>query len=86
VKLGRRGTSVDGQSPPERRGFSVAEVAEMFGACEMTVRRAIKTGELRAFRLRGRIVIPADALDAMATSGPSPEHTVGGSAPEGGAA
>jgi excisionase family DNA binding protein len=84
VKLGRRGMSAVEQSSVQRRGFSVAEVAEMFGACEMTVRRAIKAGELRAFRFRGRIVVPAEALDALAAA--TAEGHAGGSAPEGGAA
>ena len=65
MKLGRRRTPGGQRKLVQRRGFSVAEVAQMFGACEMTVRRAIKAGELRAIRLRGRIVVPAEAVDAM---------------------
>jgi excisionase family DNA binding protein len=86
VKLGRRGTNVVAQKPVQRRGFSVAEVAEMFGACEMTVRRAIKAGELRAFRLRGKIVVPAEAVEAMTAAGASHAGRSVGRRPEGGAA
>ncbi|MEQ4209626.1 helix-turn-helix domain-containing protein [Actinopolymorpha sp. B9G3] len=64
-----------------RGGFSVAEVAEMFGASEITVRRAIKAGELRAFRLRGRVVVPVEAVEALKNA-----HTTGSRGPEGGAA
>ncbi|MET9019240.1 helix-turn-helix domain-containing protein [Actinopolymorpha sp. NPDC004070] len=63
----RRRTAEHRRSVP-RRGFSVAEVAEMFGASQMTVRRAIKAGQLRAFRLRGRVVVPAEAVEAMKNS------------------
>ena len=82
MKPGRRRTSTVHLSHVQRRGFSVAEVAEMFGACEMTVRRAIKAGELRTFRLRGRIVVPAEVVDAMIRGAASP----GDFAPEDGAA
>ncbi len=49
-----------------RRFYSVAEVAEMFGMSPMTVYRAIAAGEFPAVRIRGRLIIPAKAVDAMA--------------------
>jgi excisionase family DNA binding protein len=86
VKPGRRGTNAVASKPIQRRGFSVADVAEMFGACEMTVRRAIKAGELRAFRLRGKIVVPAEEVEAMATAGMPHGGGASDPRPEGGAA
>jgi excisionase family DNA binding protein len=87
VKRSRRGTNAVGPKPTtRRRGFSVAEVAEMFGACEMTVRRAIKAGELHAFRLRGKILVPAEVVEAMATAGQPHDSGASERRPEGGAA
>jgi excisionase family DNA binding protein len=45
--------------------YSVAATARMLGASEMTVYRAIQDGEFPALRIRGRIVVPARALEAM---------------------
>jgi excisionase family DNA binding protein len=45
--------------------YSVAQVAEMFGMSTMTVYRAIAAGEFPAVRIRGRLIVPAKALDAM---------------------
>lgn len=53
-------------SDPGRRFYSVAEVAQMFGMSAMTVYRAIAAGEFPAVRVRGRLIIPAKAVDAMA--------------------
>jgi len=50
---------------PERRWYSVAEVARMFGMAQMTLYRAIHAGEFPAVKIRGRYVIPARALAAM---------------------
>lgn len=47
------------------RFYSVAEVARMFGMSSMTVYRAIAAGEFPAVRIRGRLIVPARALDAM---------------------
>ncbi|MHA6795928.1 helix-turn-helix domain-containing protein [Pseudonocardia bannensis] len=48
------------------RFYSVAEVAEIFGMSPMTVYRAIAAGEFPAVRIRGRLIVPAKAVDAMA--------------------
>lgn len=37
----------------------------MFGMSTMTVYRAIAAGEFPAVRIRGRLIVPAKALDAM---------------------
>ena len=52
-----------GQSAPAF--YSVAATARMLGASEMTVYRAIQAGEFPALRIRGRIVVPAKALEAL---------------------
>lgn len=46
--------------------YSVAQVARMFGMSPMTVYRAIAAGEFPAVRIRGRLIVPAKAVDAMA--------------------
>ncbi|WP_433784612.1 helix-turn-helix domain-containing protein [Actinomycetospora sp. CA-101289] len=43
----------------------MAEVAEMFKMSRMTVYRAINSGELRAIRIRGRLLIPAAVIDGL---------------------
>ena len=47
-----------------RRFYSVAEVARMIGTSDMTLYRAIRAGEFPAVRIRGRLIVPAKALDA----------------------
>lgn len=46
--------------------YSVAQVAAMFGMSPMTLYRAIAAGEFPAVRIRGRLIVPAKAVDAMA--------------------
>ncbi len=56
----------------ERKFLSVAQAAELFGMSPMTLYRAINCGEFPAVKIRGRFVIPVQAIDAMveaATSG-----------------
>lgn len=48
------------------RFYSVVEVAEIFGMSPMTVYRAIAAGEFPAVQIRGRLIVPAKAVDAMA--------------------
>ena len=45
--------------------FSVAQVAGMFGISAMTLYRAISAGQFPAIRVRGRLFVPARAVDAM---------------------
>jgi excisionase family DNA binding protein len=47
------------------RFYSVAQVAKMLGTSPMTLYRAIAEGEFPAVRIRGRLIIPAKALDAL---------------------
>jgi excisionase family DNA binding protein len=52
----------DGEPP---RFYSVAQVAQMLGMSTMTVYRAIRDGEFPAIRVRGRLIVPAKAVEAM---------------------
>lgn len=53
--------------PVERPLFySVAQVARMFGTSPVTLYRAIAAGEFPAVRIRGRLIVPARAVEAMA--------------------
>jgi excisionase family DNA binding protein len=52
--------------PLPRKFYSVSEVAEMFGMSPMTVYRAIAAGEFPAVKIRGRLIVPARAVEAMA--------------------
>jgi excisionase family DNA binding protein len=54
----------DSVAPP--RFYSVAQTARMVGVSDMTLYRAIAAGEFPAVRIRGRLVIPARAVHAMA--------------------
>ena len=46
--------------------YSVAATARLLGTSEMTLYRAIAAGEFPAVRIRGRIIVPARAIEAMA--------------------
>lgn len=47
------------------RFYSVAEVARLLGMSAMTVYRAIAAGEFPAVKIRGRLIVPARALEEM---------------------
>lgn len=53
------------KDPSPRSFYSVADVAELLGMSSMTVYRAIQCGEFPAVRIRGRLIIPAKAIDQM---------------------
>jgi excisionase family DNA binding protein len=57
--------SLAGQRLRKPRFYSVAEVAAIFGLSPMTVYRAIAAGEFPAVKIRGRVIVPAGAIDAM---------------------
>lgn len=54
------------QATQAPRFYSVAQAARMFGMSSMTLYRAISDGEFPAVRIRGRLIVPAKAVDAMA--------------------
>ena len=61
-----RGLPVRTEPAPESpRFYSVAEAARMFGMSPMTVYRAIAAGEFPAVRIRGRLIVPARAVEEM---------------------
>lgn len=47
------------------RYFSVAQVARMYGISSVTLYRAINAGEFPAVRIRGRVIVPGEALDKL---------------------
>jgi excisionase family DNA binding protein len=49
--------------PTPRLAFSVSELATETSLSKQTIYKEIDEGRLRARRIRGRIVIPADAVD-----------------------
>ena len=53
------------REPEPRRFYSVAEGARLLGLSEMTLYRAISEGQFPAVRIRGRLIIPAKAIDDM---------------------
>ena len=53
------------QRSRQPRFYSVAEVAAIFGLSPMTAYRAIAAGEFPAVKIRGRVIVPVGAIDAM---------------------
>ena len=49
----------------ERQFRSVAEAARVFGVSEMMLYRAIRDGQFPAVRIRGRLIVPLRAIEAM---------------------
>ncbi|MGH3614937.1 MAG: helix-turn-helix domain-containing protein [Pseudonocardia sp.] len=60
-------TVEEGSARPTSRSqfLSVAEQAVELGVSEVTLYRAIKAGEFPAVRIRGRLIIPVGAVQAM---------------------
>ena len=56
------------------RFYSVPKMARMIGVSPMTLYRAIAAGEFPAVRIRGRLIVPARAIDAMVEAAVA-EHT-----------
>jgi excisionase family DNA binding protein len=70
---------------PAPRFYSVAEVAHILGTSTMTVYRAIAAGEFPAIKIRGRLIVPACAIEAMADAAVADQTVVdaAGWVPEG---
>lgn len=49
--------------PTDRAGFSIAEVARMLGCSNQTISDAVNCGELPAWHLGRRVIIPKSALE-----------------------
>lgn len=58
------GTS-DTAMVPATRFYTVPQAARLIGTAPVTLYRAIRDGEFPALRIRGRLIIPAKAIDAM---------------------
>ena len=58
-----------------RRFYSVPEAARLIGTAPVTLYRAIRAHEFPAVRIRGRLIVPAQALEAMIETAIS-EHRV----------
>ena len=56
--------------------LSVAETAQLMRMSEMTLYRAIAAGEFPAVRIRGRLIIPARAIDEMVEAALADGHQV----------
>ena len=55
-----------GEAPNELRRFcSVASAAQVFDVSEMTLYRAIRSGQFPAVRIMGRLVVPLKAIEAI---------------------
>lgn len=61
----KRGFPVGRSADQPRTFFSVAEVAHLMGMSSMTVYRAIEAGDFPAVRIRGRLIVPARAIEEM---------------------
>jgi excisionase family DNA binding protein len=48
-----------------RLAYTVAQIAEGFGRSELTIRRWIKSGRIKAVQIGGVWYIPADEVDAL---------------------
>ncbi len=66
----------DRRGPSEEpRFYSVSQAARMFGTAPVTLYRAIRAGEFPAVRIRGRLIVLAKAIEAMAEAAMN-EHTL----------
>ena len=59
------GDGSSGSSATAPKFYSVSQAAHMIGMAPVTLYRAIRDGEFPAMRIRGRLIIPARAIDAM---------------------
>jgi excisionase family DNA binding protein len=51
----------------DRRAYAVKEAAELIGISRSMLYLLIKNGSLRSVRVRGRRLIPRDAIEALIT-------------------
>lgn len=58
------------------RFLSVSAVARMFGVSDVTLYLAIAAGEFPAVRIRGRLIVPTRAIEAMTEAATSRQGVV----------
>lgn len=63
-------------APEAPRFYSVAQVARMLGMAPVTLYRAIRAGEFPAVRIRGRLIVPARAVEALADAALADQRVV----------
>lgn len=66
-------------TPPlegQRKFYSVAQTAKIFGMSSMTLYRAIAEDQFPAVRIRGRLFVPVRAIDEMEAAATSGHTTV----------
>ena len=63
-----------------RRWCSVNEVAALLGISSPTLYRAIQEGQFPAVRIRGRLIVPMQAVEEMQTEAVAARHIVNAAA------
>jgi excisionase family DNA binding protein len=53
------------RTEPVQRTISVSKAAEVLGISRTTAYECVRTGDLSALRLGGRIVVPTQAIDDL---------------------
>jgi excisionase family DNA binding protein len=66
----------DAAAPLAPRFYSVAQAARLLGMSSMTLYRAISDGEFPAVRVRGRLIVPAKAIEVLADAAVSMQAVV----------
>jgi excisionase family DNA binding protein len=66
----------EGDEPAERQWLSVDEAADVVGLSSKTIRRAIDRKELKASKVRNRVRINLDDVEAWLRDNPAPTHEV----------
>jgi excisionase family DNA binding protein len=74
--MGKPRVPRDRTAPEPPAFYSVAATAQMLGMSEMTLYRAIHDGQFPAVRIRGRLIIPAKAIEAMVEAAVDGGHLV----------
>ncbi len=59
------GQAVSQLTAPERRGYSVDEIAQIIGCGRVTVYELIKQGRLRRVKVGARTIIPLSEIEKL---------------------
>ncbi|MFE5563362.1 helix-turn-helix domain-containing protein [Amycolatopsis japonica] len=66
--------NLDDVTSNKARFYNVKEAAKILRVSKMTIYRAIKEGQFPAISIRGRLTIPAQAIDNMEEAALSPNE------------